>query len=407
MPSFNYESIGKDGAAATGTLTAPDMAEANRRLRERGLTPITVHQTESTGLLATLRKRKGRPTVRRSELASLVRELATALEAGLPLMQALRTVRKQTKRDSMAQLLDFLIDRVEAGAPLHQAAAEYGAPFDDLVVGMFRSADASGRMDEVLHQLAGLLDRSIELRREMVGATVYPLIVAFLIICSVILLVTVVLPKLMAPIASQSGFVMPWPTAVLLMTATFIQGWWWAMLLLIIGAVVGYRAWSRTPRNRRRIDGVLLRVPILGTLIRDVAVARFTRTLGTLVSAGIPILSALNIVRDTLGNTVLMDAIDEVQEKVTTGQSLAEPLERCGHFPPLLVQIVNMGERTGRLETMLMHASKAFDRQVDQTLKVFTKALPPVLLVFMAIIAGFVLAAILLPMLEMQSNLAN
>ena len=151
----------------------------------------------------------------------------------------------------------------------------------------------------------------------------------------------------------------------------------------------------------------MLRIPLLGKLLRDVAVARFTRTLGTLVSAGIPILTALKIVRDTLGNTVLMDAIDEVQEKVTTGQSLAEPLARCGYFPPLLIQIVNMGERSGRLESMLLHASKAFDRQVDQTLSIFTKALPPALLILMASIASFVLTAILLPLLEMQNAIGG
>ena len=135
------------------------------------------------------------------------------------------------------------------------------------------------------------------------------------------------------------------------------------------------------PANRRIVDGTLLRIPVLGVLLRDIAVARFTRTLGTLSSAGVPILTALGIVRDTLGNTVMMDAIDEVREKVTTGGSLATPLERCGHFPPLLVQIVNLGERSGRLEGMLMHAAGAFDRQVNNSLKIFTKALPPFLLV--------------------------
>jgi type II secretory pathway component PulF len=155
------------------------------------------------------------------------------------------------------------------------------------------------------------------------------------------------------------------------------------------------------------VDGLLLRIPVLGVLLRDIAVARFTRTLGTLSSAGVPILTALGIVRDTLGNTVMMDAIDEVREKVTTGGSLATPLERSGHFPPLLVQIVNLGERSGRLEGMLMHAAGAFDRQVNNSLKIFTKALPPFLLVVMAAVAAFVLSAILLPLLEMQEAVAG
>jgi type II secretory pathway component PulF len=194
---------------------------------------------------------------------------------------------------------------------------------------------------------------------------------------------------------------------VLLGFADFMRDWWWLVLLAAVGAVIGFRRWIAVYANRRKLDLVLLKSPIIGPLLRDVAVARFTRTLGTLVSAGLPILSALKIVRDTLGNVVLMEAIDGVQEKVTTGQSLAEPLEKCGFFPPLLVQIVNIGEKSGRLEPMLIHAAGAFDRQVNTSLKLFTKLLPPVLLVFMALIASFVLAAILLPLLEMQKSLGG
>ena len=275
-----------------------------------------------------------------------------------------------------------------------------------MIVGMLRAADASGRMHEVLHQLSDLLERGIELRRELIGATIYPMIVLAIMGLSVTIFVTILLPKLMVPL-QQQGVPLPWPTLVLLGFADFITAWWWAILG---GGVIGWfawRSWSVVPANRRIIDGLLLRIPVLGVLLRDIAVARFTRTLGTLSSAGVPILSALGIVRDTLGNTVMMDAIDEVREKVTTGGSLATPLERSGHFPPLLVQIVNLGERSGRLEGMLMHAAGAFDRQVNNSLKIFTKALPPFLLVVMAAVAAFVLSAILLPLLEMQEAVAG
>ena len=163
------------------------------------------------------------------------------------------------------------------------------------------------------------------------------------------------------------------------------------------------RWWVGQPANRLRLDRLKLRAPLVGRLLRDVAVARFTRTLGTLVSAGIPIIDALRITRDTLGNAAMMQAIDEVQERVTTGAALADPLERCGLFPPLLIQVVNLGERSGRLEQMLMHAANAFDRQVNTSIKLFTRALPPVLIMIMAGLGGFVLAAIMLPLLELQS----
>lgn len=412
MPSFRYQGI---GAAGAGVIEAQDFPEAMRLLAARGIVATTVEEVREGGRPArrstatALPERaavRGRPSISRTELASLVRELATALEAGLPLLQSLRTVRRQAGGRALPVILDFIIERVEAGVTLHQAAKEYGPPFDDMTVGMFRAADASGRNAEVLHQLADLLDRSVELRRELVGATVYPMIVAGLVAASVTVLVTFVLPRLMKPLLSQpGGGELPWPTAVLLAVANFVSSWWWLILAGFVVAVFAWRRWIAVPSNRMFVDLTLLRIPILGTLLRDVAVARFTRTLGTLVSAGIPILQALRVVRDTLGNAAMMAAIDQVLERVTTGSSLADPLERSGLFPPLLVQIVNIGERSGRLEPMLMHAASAFDRQVNQSLKVFTKALPPLMLIVMGIVAGFVLSGILLPLLKMQQGL--
>ncbi|MFZ9881891.1 MAG: type II secretion system F family protein [Phycisphaerales bacterium] len=329
------------------------------------------------------------------------RELATALEAGLPLMQALRTVRRQAARKGLQVILDFIIERVEAGVPFHQAAKEYGPPFDDMTVGMLRAADASGRNAEILHQLADLLERSVELRREVVGAVIYPLMIAGLIAVSVVILIVFVLPRVMKPIL-QAQLELPMPTQILMAISDFMGSWWPAIVAAIVLSWVGFRNWLSKPDNRVKFDGFMLRTPVVGRLVRDIAVARFTRTLGTLVSAGIPILSALKIVRDTLGNTALTSAIDQVSDKVTTGQSLADPLERSGHFPPLLVQSVNTGERSGRLEQMLLHAAGSFDRQVNNSLKLFTRMLPTVLLIVMALVASFVLAAILLPIIELQ-----
>ena len=428
----------RGGALATGTIAAPDRASAMRLLQGQGLLPMQLDMAEAEapakaakaapksvargqqpaeapaggidlGALARAftGNTTGRPQLKRTELANIIRELATAIEAGLPLLNALKTVRRQAAGKAQPVILDFIIERVESGRPLHEAMDEYGPPFDEMIVGMVRASDASGRMSEVMHQLADLLERSVELRREMVGATIYPLIVACMIGVSIIIAVTFLLPRLMAPILGQPGVTIPFPTMVLLGFADFMRDWWWLVLLAAVGAVIGFRRWIAVYANRRKLDLVLLKSPIIGPLLRDVAVARFTRTLGTLVSAGLPILSALKIVRDTLGNVVLMEAIDGVQEKVSTGQSLAEPLEKCGFFPPLLVQIVNIGEKSGRLEPMLIHAAGAFDRQVNTSLKLFTKLLPPVLLVFMALIASFVLAAILLPLLEMQKSLGG
>lgn len=381
-----------------GTIVATDRVTAMRMIQQKGETPLdlAISDTDAVGGIT-----KARPTISRSDLADLVRELATALEAGLPLMQALRTVRRQASNKNLRVILDFIIARVEAGVPFHTAAKEYGAPFDDMTTGMLRAADASGRTSEILHQLGDLLERSVELRREVVGAVVYPVMIGVLISVSVVVLITFVLPRVMKPIL-QANLELPMPTQILMGVSDFVSAWWLVILAAMLLVGVACRNWIAKPLNRLRFDTFLLGLPVVGRLVRDIAVARFTRTLGTLVSAGIPILSALRIVRDTLGNQALMQAIDQVSDKVSTGTSLADPLERSGHFPPLLVQIVNIGERSGRLEQMLLHAAGSFDRQVNNSLKLFTRILPTILLVVMALVASFVLAAILLPIIELQ-----
>jgi len=196
---------------------------------------------------------------------------------------------------------------------------------------------------------------------------------------------------------------LPLPTRIILDTSNFVTDWWIVCIAMIIAAAFVWKSWIKTSENRLRWDTWKLKVPVLGRLLRDVAVARFTRTMGTLSSAGLPLLECLNITRDTLVNTAMMRAIDEVQTQVTEGRPLAEPLERSGLFPPLLIQVVNLGERSGRLEKMLSHAANAFDRQVGISIKIFTKAFPPLLIIIMACLGGFVLAAILLPLLELQN----
>ena len=430
MPTFQYQAISPNGEKHEGTLEAESRADVVRQLLGRGETatnvvpvrngravrsPKPVRSTRprtpvapktavraSSGLSAFgLGSRK--PTLSAGELAAFIREIATALEAGLPLMSALRTVRKQASGRAMPVILDHLIERVEAGDPLHKAAQDYGPPFNDMTIGMMRAADASGRMAEVLHQLADLMERSLELKREVMGATFYPMIVAGLIAISGVVLVTVLVPRLVDPLAGQ--ITLPWPTVVVRGLAAFLSQYWLICGLAIVLGVVLFRLWAGVPENKLRLDRLKLKTPVLGQLLRDVAVARFTRTLGTLTTSGIPILESLRITQGTLTNAAINDSIDDVKEQVTAGKSLADPLDRSGLFPPMLVQVVSLGERTGRLDSMLLHAAKAFDRRVETSLTLFTKALPPLLLIIMAALGAFILAAILLPLLELQTML--
>ena len=411
MPTFQYQSMSTSGDRLSGVISAANRAEAVRTLLQRGETATSITMTTGAVVQGTTEQvsrsasRIGlrRPTLRKTEMATLIREMATALEAGLPLMQALRTIRRQATGKGAPVILDHLIERVEAGEPLYKAAQEYGRPFDDLIIGMLRASEASGRTHEVLHQLADLLERSVELRRELMSAAFYPMLVLGLILVSVVILVTVLIPRLMGPLIATGNVALPMPTRVILGISTFLQSWWLVLVIVGVVAWLAGRAWLANPSNRMKFDRFKLKIPLIGPLIRDVAVARFTHTLGTLCSAGLPILEALRITRDTLGNTAMMGAIDLVQGQVAEGKPLADPLERSKLFPPLLVQVVNLGERSGRLESMLMHAASAFDRQVNTSVKLVMKALPPILIIVMACVAGFVLAAILLPLMEMQA----
>ncbi|MDP6542234.1 MAG: type II secretion system F family protein [Phycisphaerales bacterium] len=400
MNDYRFQSLTNTGEMRSGTISGIDRADVVRQLDIRGETATKVEQIQGRQKTARSQKKRSRRTMSRSETATLIRELATALEAGLPLMQALKTIRQQATPAS-GEVLDHLIQGVESGTPLYKSAQECGKPFDDLIVGMLHASDASGNMSDILHQLADLMDRSLELRRELIGAIIYPAIIAGLIGISGIVLVTVLIPRLIGPLAGE--MVLPWPTKVVMGFADFIMIWWPWIVGLFFAAIVGWKSWTNSPENRLKLDRFKLRIPLLGPLLRDVAVTRFARTLGTLTSAGLPILDGLSITKDTLGNAALSDAIESVQEEVRAGRPIAQPLERSGLFPPLLVQVVNLGERSGKLEEMLLHSAISFDRQVNASLKLFTKALPPILLIVMAGLASFVLAAILLPLLEMQS----
>jgi type II secretory pathway component PulF len=259
MPTFTYQSLTGAGETRSGVLSALDRADVVRQLLSRGETATVVRPMEedrapasparsgaaahvagaSQGVGAMLGRGR-RPTLSRSDMANLMREVATAIEAGLPLMQALRTVRRQASGRGMPAILDHLIERVEAGDPLHVAAREYGPPFNDMTVGMLRAADASGEMSQVLHQLADLLERQVELRREVLGATLYPMIVAVLIVASVIVLVTVLVPRLIAPLAGE--ITLPWPTKLLLDIAGFFQSYWLHCFVGLALVAVAWRA---------------------------------------------------------------------------------------------------------------------------------------------------------------------
>lgn len=422
MPTYAYKSI---SGAAGATIQAADRPSAVRELMRRGITPVSVEPVDlsSPARAATVAASSSSPAraaaeepsfsagsifasraMSRSEMASFVRELGTAVQAGLPLIQALRTIARQGRGQRQRVVLEKIIGEVEHGRSLADAFASTGREFGELVINMVRAGEASGRLEDVLHQAAELLDQDVKLRRSILSATMYPFILLALLVVGVIVIVTFIVPRVLEPLKGQVTS-LPLPTRIVQGVADFFGGFWWAVIPAVVVGVYGVAALYARPDFRLRFDTVILRVPILGRLLRDVAVARFTRTLGTLTAAGVPILQSLRITKGTLGNRAMERVIDDVSEQVAAGRTIADPMEKSGYFPPMLVQIVNLGERSGRLDEMLNQAAKSFEERTETSVKLFTTALPPILVVMLACCVGFLVLAILLPMLQMQDSI--
>ncbi len=408
MPTFSYKTMSGGSGA---TVQAPDRASAVRELIRRGITPTSVEPIAAPAAHAA--DRGPSPAARlafpfnfdramsRGEMASFVRELGTAVQAGLPLVQALKTIARQGRNEKQKRVLETIIGEVEHGRSLADALAACGREFGELIINMVRAGEASGKLEEVLHQAADLLDQDVKLRRSMLSATLYPMILMVLLTIAVIVIVTFIVPRVLEPFKGQV-LELPWPTRVVEGLAAFFGGYWWAIIPAVVVGIYGAGVVYAKPEFRRKFDTTILRVPILGRLLRDVAVARFTRTLGTLTSAGVPILQSLKITKGTLGNKAMEGVIDHVSEQVAAGKTIADPMERSGYFPPMLVQIVNLGERSGKLDEMLRQAAKAFEERTETSVKLFTTALPPILVVMLACCVGFLVLAIMLPMLQFQ-----
>lgn len=468
MPTFRYSTMGNNASSSANasTIDAPDRAAAIRELVRRGVTPTKLEiasdnassaafttsnasrstespvstngqsngQSNSSTTLASKASSApsranaatstrptlvssqdpsltnsassffARPAMSRAEVASFIRELSTAVQAGLPLIQGLRTIARQGRGDTQKAMLHAVIERVEQGKSLGDAMAIQGRTFNELTVNLVRAGEASGKLGEVLQQAADLLDREIKLRRGVLAATLYPMILAGLISISVVIVVTVIVPNILKPLAGKL-VKLPLPTQIVQAIASFVSGYWWAIIPAIAAILYTIITLYRTPGPRLWFDGFILRVPVLGRLMRDVAVGRFTRTLGTLVAAGIPAVAALRITKGTLGNRQMERVIDDVCDQVTSGKTIADPMEQSGLFPPMLVQIINLGERSGRLDQMLNQAADAFEDKTETSLKLFTTALPPILVVMLACVVGFIVLSILLPLLSAQEAL--
>ncbi len=407
---FHYQGVDQTGNNINGIIEASDRRAAISALAQKGHFPTDIHEDASKNKTGNSHQEINMPklpvnfgsnAIRSSDILAIINQLATALRAGLPLLNCLQIIRDQQAKPAVKKILNDLIHSVSSGESLSEAMTNHSYNFKPLSRALIRVGETGGILEQTTTQLAELMRRDEKIKTSMKNASVYPIIVLFVGLLSVIIIVTWILPKI---VTSISGGVaaLPWPTQAMLSLSNFFQSYGWLAALVIAGFCVGFKAWINTPNGRFLWDGFKLKTPLVGKLLVSIAIGRFAHTLGSLTQGGITILESLNVVKDTLGNTLLSKEIDVVSEKVKTGSSLANALSESGYFPPLLIQITSVGEQSGKLDEMLLNAAETFDEQADAMITRFMTILPAIMILTLAVIVGFIVMSALLPIFTMD-----
>jgi len=411
---FSYKAVEQGGGNVTGTIEAVDRRSAVAALADKGQFVLELAQEAQVTSVNGDKKAEldlakflkfGSRRITSKDILAITSQLGTALRAGLPLLNGLEIIRDQQHKPATRNMLSELVKSVSSGQSLSEAMAGYENTFSPLYLSMIRVGETGGMLDETTGQLATMLSREEKIKSNMKNASAYPLFVLCIGLVSAVIVVTSVLPRILGMIGDAIA-VLPLPTRVLLTLSTLIKSlfttvYGWVIVAVVVVGLYLLRKWARS-EGRIKWDAFKLKIPVLGSVLRTIAVGRFARTLGALTKGGVTILEALSVVRDTLGNELLGREIDTVAEDVKRGESLAGPLGQSGYFPPLLVQIVSIGEQTGKLDELLLNAADTFDSEADAAINRFMAIFPAILILLLALVVGFIIAATLLPIVAMQ-----
>jgi len=398
MPDFNFEALTTAGSRNSGTLTATSQHEVMSILDGRGLFPLRIElakKTVTTGI--------GGKRIKARHMATFFAQLADLLRAGVPLLRSLEILQRQGSQPALIDVLREIHVKVADGTSLADAMAMHPKAFNELAVSMVRAGEEGGFLEDVLERIATFTDHQEDLKAKVVGALVYPIFLAVIGFTVLQVLVIFFVPKF-EPIFKklEEKGELPGLTSVLIGVSHLMQqhGIW--VLLGVVVAFFAYRNWARSERGRLTVDGWRLKLPTVGTLYLNYALARFTRILGTLLHNGIPILQALKIAKDSTGNKVLTNAIDHAAENVTAGNSLAQPFGACEHFPRDVVEMVAVGEESNNLEKVLIDIADGLEKRTSRQLELFVRLLEPMMLLVMAVLTLIVVAGLLLPVFKMS-----
>jgi general secretion pathway protein F len=404
VPVFEYKALDQSGRSVEGLKEADSPKTLRTVLRRDG-----IYLTEVLGQRAAEAAARREVSVRRlagrisaEDVAITTRQLAVLVGAGIPLVEALNALIDQVDHERMKRVVSDVRQRVNEGSSLADAMALHPKAFGTLYVNMIRAGESSGALEVVLVRLADFTEGQARLRSKIVGTLTYP--AAMVLIGTVILaiLFTVVIPKVVK-IFDETRVTLPWTTRGLISFTSFVHQWWWAMALLAAAAVWGLLRWRKTESGRAAWDRWVLGLPVFGSLTRQIAIGRFSRTLSTLLKSGVPLLTALDIVKNVVGNVRLAKVVEEARTAIQEGESIAAPLKRSGEFPPLVYHMVAIGERTGALEEMLTNVANAYESQVDTKIGALTSLLEPIMIVGMGVVVAFIVFSILMPILQINT----
>jgi general secretion pathway protein F len=421
MPVYAWKGLNAGGKNVAGTKDADGPKMLRQALRKDGVF-ITEHRemlasgggrsapragvgaggAAASGLRREIDFKRLLERVRPQEVAVFTRQMATLLKAGIPLAESLGSLSEQSDNKKFEAVLSEIRQKVNEGGALADAMAVHGEIFPDLYTNMVRSGEAAGNLDSVLGRLAEFMDAQQALRAKVSGAMTYPIIMMVLGSIVMGVLMVVVVPKITS-VFEDMGRTLPWNTQLLIFMAGFAGSYWWVLIAFIAASYWGFHRWVRTKKGRATMDRVKLRIWLIGPLVRYIGVARFARTLSTMLAAGVPVLTALEIVKKVLNNDVLEKVVEEARDAIREGESIAAPLKRSGQFPSMMVHMVAVGERSGQLEAMLENVAVAYERDVDGKVARLTTILSPLIIVIMAVAVVFIVFSILQPILDMQN----
>lgn len=429
MPNFHYTALDAKGEQANGELAAATEAEAVQKLRAQGLYPTHIAEegkgkpgissaspakkSKAKAKSMNITIGKGKSTVKPKVLMVFTRQLATLIDSGLPLLRSLTVLGKQEPNPVLKSTISSLADSVQGGSTFSESLAQHPKMFNKLYVNMVKAGELGGVLEVVLNRLAEYQEKAQKLKNKIVSAMVYPAIVMFIAVAILVFLMIFIVPKF-KDMFTETGSDLPLISQIVFGFSEFCLGrpiagipnvvW---VFVALGGLIVALNAFGKTKGGRLLIDKFKLNLPILGDVTRKSAVSRFARTLGTLVTSGVPILQALNITRDTAGNVIISDAISKVHEAVKEGESIVTPLSSSGVFPNMVISMVDVGEETGQLPEMLLKIADVYDDEVDNAVTALTSILEPIMIVMLALVVGAIVFALFLPLIKMISEMSE